>query len=173
MRRIERDHGRLASALDRAVAWATDPGAFEARAEAVSGWSVGLHLEHLLLSDRAIVGWLERAAAGDASREPGGPSWRGRLVLWTGFIPRGAGRAPDFTVPEGLSRERVEEGFRRLRVRVDGLGARLPTLAAARATMRHPALGTFTSAQWLRFAGVHHAHHEKIIRDVLRASGRA
>ena len=34
-------------------------------------------------------------------------------------------------------------------------------------TVPHPILGSFTAAQWLRFARVHNAHHLAIVDDIL------
>lgn len=176
MKRVHKHYAGLVSALDRAVAWAGDPAAFGARAEEVSEWSVGQHLEHLLLGDRRIVDLLAAAAAGeDAASKPGqtgGPSWRGWIVLLTGFIPRGKGKAPDFTIPKQEEREEVEAGFGQVVRNTHRLGECLDAIDRSPACIRHPALGTFTAAQWLRFAGVHHVHHEKIVREILRAAGR-
>lgn len=172
MSRLERAHARLRSALERAAATAADPAAFGARADPVSAWSVGQHLEHLLLSDRRILSWVESVAAEEGSvgnaGEAGAASWRGRLVLLTGFIPRGRGEAPDGTRPSGRDREAVERGLREMAALAARLGSRLEPLAASPARLPHPVLGAFTAAQWLRFAGVHHHHHEKIVRKILR-----
>lgn len=182
---LRRAHGRLLAALERAAAVAAEPVAFEARADPVSAWSVGQHLEHLLLSDRRILGWVESVAeaggsvreaeeAGGSVREAdeaGAPSCRGWLVLVTGFIPRGKGQAPEATRPSGMAREAVERGLWEMTARAVRLGSSLEAIAVSSARLRHPVLGAFTGAQWLRFAGVHHAHHEKIVRDILRKRG--
>ncbi len=178
-RRAAKEWRRLLESMERAVGWSADPTAFAAHAPEVSAWSVGRHLEHLLLSDRRIVGWLEGVGGGggsgkrDRDADPGrrGPTLAGRLVLLTGFIPRGRGQAPDFTMPADMSRDALENGFRAMRARVASLEPRLDALAASRATLPHPSLGLFTAPRWLRFAAVHHAHHEKIIRSILGASG--
>lgn len=174
MRRTERHHRELRRAVGRAVALASEPDTFAAHAPQVSGWSVGLHLEHLLRSDRYILAWVEAVAAGlcaeRAEGAAGRPNWRGRVVLVTGFIPRGKGRAPALTRPEGLSREEVEAGFRDLADRIRSLGCCLKGVARSPVRMAHPSLGAFDASQWLRFTEVHHAHHEKVIRDVLDAA---
>lgn len=185
MKRAARDHARFLAELDRAVEWAGDPAVFEARAEDVSAWAVGEHLEHLLRADRVILSWWEAVAegrreAGGRSADPGdregvrrgelsrgGVTWRGRAVLWTGGIPRGKGRSPKFAIPEGRPRPEVEGGLREVRERAIRLEPALQALEHAKGRLRHPALGNLTAAQWLRFTGVHHAHHGKIIRDVL------
>lgn len=185
MKRAARDHARFLAELDRALQWAGDPAVFEARAEDVSAWAVGEHLEHLLRADRVVLGWWEAVAegrpeAGVRSADPGdpdgvrgaetirgSPTWRGRAVLWTGWIPRGKGRSPNFALPQGRPRREVEGGLREVRERAVRLGPALPALGCWKGRLRHPALGNFTAVQWLRFTGIHHAHHGKIIRDVL------
>lgn len=168
--KTERRHRRLGRAVDRALELASGAETFAARAPDISGWSVGRHLEHLLRSDRQILAWVEGVAAGASGLGGSGrPGWRGWIVLLTGYIPRGKGRAPEFTRPEGMPREEVEAGFRDLAVRVRRIGFCLGTVARSRARLPHPSLGAFDASQWLRFAELHHRHHEKVIRDILGA----
>lgn len=171
---VERAHASLLAEMDGCARIAADPAAWAARVPDTSAWSVGDHLEHLLLADRSIVRVLESAVGRSPRRAdagPGRPTLRGYLVLWTGFIPRGAGRAPDRTRPAGQPRESVHEQLVDERRRVAHLAADFPRLAAARDTFPHPALGRFTPARWLRFAAIHHAHHARIVRDILAAAG--
>lgn len=173
-RGVERAHASWLAGLDARLRLAAGARTFRAKAPDTSAWSVGEHLEHLLLADRGIAGVLE-SAVGRGPRRPefgaGRPNFRGYLVLWTGFIPRGAGKAPPWTRPGGLSREEVERGLAGERERVAGLAPELAKVAAARDTFPHPALGRFTPARWVRFAAVHHAHHERIIGEILAAAG--
>jgi hypothetical protein len=128
-------------------------------------------LEHLLLVDRGILAWLHAVAKGMmASDGPGSLTWPGRLVIRTGFIPRGKGRAPDRSRPEAMALPALQSGFVEVRAEAEALADLLPTLAADACTRRHPALGYFTPPQWLRFAHVHHRHHRKIIRDIVKAT---
>ena len=154
--------------LDASLALTNDRTRCYQKATSVSAWAVHQHLEHLLLADRAIVGWLKTVKAGEAeSAGPGGPTWRGQVVMWFQMIPRGKGRAPDFTVPTNADLERVREGFGSMRDEIEGLRAALPTLAGSSCTRQHHVLGKFTPAKWLRFAHIHHVHHRKIIDDIL------
>lgn len=167
---VAEDHERLVAALERSAEWAAEPDLFRARSEDVSGWSVGMHLEHLLRSNRGIVTWLGRVAAGedaDRRRDRNGPTLAGWLVLLTGHIPRGGGRAPDATVPEGIEREEVLTGLRQVLGAARRLGGGLEALDGADPRMNHPVLGALSASQWLRFGRIHHEHHEKIIRDIL------
>lgn len=168
---VRRDHGRFVSALERAVAWAEDPASFDARNDGVSAWSVGEHLEHLLLANRGMVDWLAPTIAGEEPELRGDPDGRptvaGRVVLLTGYLPRGVGRAPGRTVPEGIDRIEVAEGLRSVLATTRELASGLQVIERSDARMTHPALGTLDAAEWLRFARIHHCHHEKIVRDIL------
>lgn len=157
--------------IDRSIAHAGDEDACARRRESVSRWSVQHQLEHLLLTDRVILAWLHAVAKGMmASDGLGGPTWRGHVVIGIGFIPRGKGRAPDVTRPDGMELPTIRSGFGEVQDQVKALADLLPTLAADSCTRRHPALGYFTPPRWLRFAQVHHRHHGKIIRDILKAT---
>jgi hypothetical protein len=165
--------------IDACIALAEDARACEACAPSISGWSVANHLEHLLHADRWIVGWIESAVDGEASEsggetpegaDPGGkPSALGYVVLSTGFIPRGRGRAPERSCPRGLSVPEIQAGFHEIQAQVKALEPRLGEVDTVPLTLQHPVLGRFTPARWLRFADIHHAHHDKIIRDILAA----
>lgn len=157
--------------IDRSIAHAGDEDACAQRRASVSRWSVQQQLEHLLLTDRVILAWLHAVAKGMiASDGLGGPTWRGHVVIGIGFIPRGKGRAPDVTRPDGMELPTIRSGFGEVQDQVKALADLLPTLAADSCTRRHPALGYFTPPRWLRFAQVHHRHHGKIIRDILKAT---
>ena len=157
--------------IDRSIARAGDEDACAERRESVSRWSVQQQLEHLLLTDRVVLAWLHAVAKGMiASDGLGGPTLRGRVVIGTGFILRGKGRAPDVTRPDGMELPAIRSGLLEAQDQAKALADLLPTLAADSCTRRHPALGYFTPPQWLRFAHVHHRHHGKIIRDILKAT---
>ncbi len=97
----------------------------------------------------------------------------GRLVLWLGFIPRGKGRAPDPFQPEAVAVEALRHDLADVRQRIDALAASLAVIQGSDASFRHFIFGELTPAEWLRFLGVHHHHHWKIIRDLRRAAERA
>lgn len=97
----------------------------------------------------------------------------GRLVLWAGFIPRGKGRTPDPFRPEAISAEALRRDLAEVRQRLDALGASLGVIQRSEASFRHFIFGELTAPEWLRFLGIHHHHHWKIIRDLRRAAERA
>ncbi len=168
---IRNAHNGLMRELDRAIVLSEDPAACARHVDACSRWSVQQHLEHLWLSDRAIVGWLQAVRAGEAESDgSGGPTRSGRLVLWLRMIPRGRGRAPDFAIPTGRSAVDLSRGFRAVRADVDVLAANLAALATDPCTRRHPRLGSLNPVQWMRFAHIHHLHHGKIIEEIIAAA---
>jgi uncharacterized damage-inducible protein DinB len=170
---MQRSHGGWLRLLDPCVLFAERPEVCEARTPEVSAWSVGEQLEHLVLADRGILQAVQEltepgANHGDAAAT-GGPTIIGRVILWTGFIPRGRGKAPDFAKPSGMSSADLAAELGEIRSDVEALGSRLGEIERIPAVRTHPVgLGSFTPAQWMRFAFVHHVHHAKIIRDILK-----
>ncbi len=153
---------------------ADSPEQCAARAPEVSLWSVGEQLEHLLLADRAILGVIDRLCDVTEDSDPeaakGRPVLLGWVVLTTGFIPRGKAKAPDSTSPAGMSQDELLSGLTEVRERVHALAPRLGEIQGVPYTHGHAKLGHFTPSNWLRFCGVHHVHHAKIVRDILEAS---
>lgn len=140
------------------------------RAAEVSHWSVGQQLEHLALSDLAILDGIAALLAGKLESAGGGPTWSGRLVLVTGWIPRGKGRAPEQTVPQDADSAAIGRQLEEAQRRFVDLREHASTLSASRATYRHPLLGSLTASQWLDFTRIHHAHHAKVVAEIRRAS---
>ena len=168
--KLLRAHAALLAGLDVEIEQASDPAFCEASAPVVSKWSVKDHLEHLSIAHGGIVSWIERAREGDPKLDTGGhPSVFGRIVLLVGAVPRGQGKAPERTLPMGISAEELAARLRGIRERVEGLEGGLAQLHASRATRNHFALGGLNATQWLQFMVIHHNHHQKIIQDVLEA----
>lgn len=157
--------------LDELLALAEQADLAAVRAEAVSGWTVGQQLEHLLLSDQTILEGFDAFLDGTSTSEGGGPTAIGRLILMLGFIPRGKGKAPRRVLPGALDPGGVVTGFVEVKRRFEELEPRLGELEASRATNRHPVLGAFDFRQWLRFIQIHHRHHTKIIEDIRQTAG--
>lgn len=158
----------VVSGIDTCLAHAAQPERSRASSPEVSSWSVAMHVEHLLLADRWILEWVLRTA-----RVPGpdhraeDPTPIGVEILASGRIPRGRGPAPEMSIPQGLSTADLVDQLSRARSLATRLGPRLTEIHASRATLPHHVLGHFTPAQWLRFAHIHHDHHEAIIHDIL------
>ncbi|MEM1177340.1 MAG: DinB family protein [Acidobacteriota bacterium] len=139
------------------------------RAEKVSQWSAGWHVEHLSMTAALIVDYLEKFLEVGGESGWKGPNWVGWMVLLSRFIPRGAADVPDFLDPEGIDiealRRQLDDTARRLRA----LEVHLDKLSAIKGTQQHPLLGHFTVKQWFDFLVIHDHHHYKIIRDIERA----
>jgi hypothetical protein len=155
--------------LRAVIAIGEERGVAEISAPAISGWTVHQHLEHLWRADTVIVGWLRDVRDGTAQTDGASPTVAGTIVMWLGAIPRGRGRAPEFTKPVGAETTEIVAGFQTIRDDVEMLGETLNRLAATTITRRHPLLGCYTPAQWLRFAHIHHVHHRRIIEEIRRA----
>ena len=160
----------IRSGIDRCLELAGDLDRLGASTPDVSSWCVQDHLEHLLFSDRKVLGWVVEALAlpNPPAREHF-PHEIGVSLLAYGSIPRGRGPAPDFTLPTRGAPADVRAGFEALRALTASLEPRLEELHGCRHTLPHHVLGHFTPAEWLRFLHLHHRHHEAIIRDILAA----
>ncbi|HEY6320954.1 MAG TPA: DinB family protein [Thermoanaerobaculia bacterium] len=188
---LRRVHAQILRQLALMAELARGPEAeVAARAPAVSGWSVAEQLEHLVLVDRAVLKSVRRIlddphrqSAQPAQPAPPAPpapgiNLVGRVVLGTGFIPRGRARtmppyqpgaapaAAGAGVTGIVGIEEIERGVRELE-------PRLGELEASGGRSRHPLFGGLGGRQWLRFVTVHHHHHLKIVRDIRRARGLA
>ncbi|WP_419162967.1 DinB family protein [Candidatus Palauibacter sp.] len=156
--------------IDSCLARALDRRRLSLSAPDVSAWSVQEHLEHLLFSDRRVLGWVSDVLAlPNPETRAQSPRELGVALLARGSIPRGRGPAPDFTLPTGLEQGRLVEGLERLRDLAEGLVSRAVEIDACLHTHPHHVLGHFTPAEWLRFLHLHHRHHEAIMSDVLAA----
>ena len=161
---------RVAAQVGEMAAIAADEVALAARAERVSHWSVGEQLEHLAITSVQVVGLLgklEGEPARDAERTAHPV---GRLLLALNWIPRGVGKAPEFTRPQGVQPARLREQLGELAAALEQFGAKLPSLCAARGRFRHPRFGWLDLGQWLRFLEVHQHHHLKIVAEISRAA---
>ncbi len=140
------------------------------RAPDVSAWSVAEQIQHLVQADRHILGWLVEVARGTAVDHSGKISRIGRMVLFTGWIPRGKGKAPRGTLPEGQDPEQTLAAFDDITGMMDEIAGASRQVAASRVRRPHPLLGNFTTYQWVRFGQTHHRHHRAIIQDILAAA---
>lgn len=133
-----------------------------ARAPAISDWSVGRHVEHCALAASSIA----RALLASDSQPPGGPTAAGWIVLLAGRIPRGRGRAPQAVVPV------TERAPAELHARLDEAAALTERARRAdpAAWFRHFGLGVLRRDRALRFLDIHHRHHLRIVRDILRGA---
>ncbi len=139
-------------------------------APAVSQWSIGHHLDHLVKVHAGIFALCAEAPA-DPPCAPG-ITLIGRVVLLTGHIPRGRGKSPEQYLPQPMSTAELMNRIAALQVVLADIAMRTAWLRTARERFAHPVFGGLTRAQWLRFAVVHQNHHLAIIRDIRLAAGQ-
>lgn len=137
--------------------------------EAVSKWSVAQHVHHLLRVVHGVATRMQAIQDGESGGEPARLNAAGRLVMLLGRLPRGRARSPKYVLPdEAPDRDALQEFAAETRAAVERLEPHLGTLGDLDGGYKHPALGVLTAPQWLRFAGIHTAHHLAIIRDIER-----
>lgn len=143
------------------------------RDEAVSRWSVGEQLDHMVKVDRGILDLIEgalRATSPAPSEPPIRPvSVAGRVVLLTRYIPRGIGKSPKPYLPVEPSPADLRAGIAEVTERLRALEPRLADIPRCPGLWRHPRFGGLNAAQWLCFVDIHQHHHLKIIRDIAKA----
>ena len=108
------------------------------RVPLVSNWSSGQHIEHLYKAYKEIYaellkGWLLKY-----------------FILFTGFIPRGKGQAPNFSLPQNqdYSAETIDtliEDCDQLQIKIFELPESV--------YIHHPILGKLSKKQTIRFFG--------------------
>ncbi len=139
------------------------------RSDSVSGWSIGQHYDHLLKVEQHILNAIEKGFPEERKRRI---NLVGRILLAIGWIPRGVAKSPERFV--GMQPEISE-----LRDRLESVLVSLAHVAGKGDALRdrtkkldHPRFGALTAAQMLTFLRHHHRHHEKIIRDIVKAASK-
>ncbi len=173
MPRAERHLNSFASSLAACESLASQGEArLLRRADAISRWSVAQQLDHIVEAAKYCLNFASQVSHGEGedAASAGKTKFIGRVILVTGWIPRGKGKAPQVVVPEDEpDLDRLANRLAGLRVECGALADRSLALDTAECVARHPLLGAFTACDWLRFAGVHTRHHLKIVRDILGA----
>jgi len=137
------------------------------RAPAISGWSIGEQVDHVLkVLDRSLGLLLTSDEA-----LPKGINLAGRLLLAVRRLPRGVGKSP--AALRGAERPAGE-----LRAQLDRIAPLLDRVrddaerfARPAPVYPHPYFGGLTAAQAIRFLAVHTDHHLRIVADIRRATG--
>ncbi len=169
MRRVHGNVMKLAERLRR-LADESDQRLYF-RAEPVSTWSVADHLDHLAKANQAMAGAIRGILDSEADVAGGGPTLVGRAVLLTGWIPRGVGKAPEYTKPQTGSSEDLRRNLEESQQAVAALAARLGEIEGSRGRTNHFAFGSLTPFQWVRVMEIHTRHHLKIVQAIQRAAG--
>jgi hypothetical protein len=131
-------------------------------------WSIAETVEHVALSDRAILGRL--AALPAAPLAPGATRCDDAAISDAMF--RAAGPAPALAPPQGRLATRAH-GIAALCTAYDGI---VSWANASRDDLRgfglpHPIFGTFDGVQWLLFAAAHTDNHAAQLRSLRDVAG--
>ncbi len=131
-------------------------------------WSADDVAEHLMRTERGLVGGLERQiAAGDARRDVGTPSTDALTMLLDRLTDDESLRYPmpeaaaPFIAPTGLDPADVRAEWHDLAARWRRLVETLPADIDGVGLVRHPLIGAVTAAGAARFVAAHIAHHER------------
>ena len=142
-----------------------DESQIQKRENAVSGWTVLQHLEHVTIINSLLLIRVSKLLSEPPSSE-GGLNEIGISILANGQIPRGAGKSPEFALPKASSAADVKEQADSALSQIESLKARLHEIEVSQSRSQHPALGTLTAREWLRFIEIHTRHHLTIIREI-------
>lgn len=143
---------------------------FHKRADSISQWDVAQQIDHIAQADGVIMMSILNTLKSPPENVEGRPIPIGRIMLLTGFIPRGKGKAPQSTLPKAAKREDVRADLEKALKHFQKLQPRLGEISQSPGRSPHPMLGMFNGTEWLRFMDAHHYHHMKIIRDIQRAA---
>lgn len=128
-------------------------------APAVSAWSIGQHIEHVLRATSAFTLVILR------NRKPNGHGIQREIkhqLLEKGQMPRGLAQAPEATLPgKDASREDLAKLLLKTRKRVDQLVS-----VDADAVADHPYLGEMNRDEIIRFMEIHLEHHLRIMDEI-------
>ncbi len=136
-------------------------GDYDLQESAVSEWSVGQHIEHILAATSLLTVLLlrNRTLEDEGDQRSIKPT-----LLNRGRIPRGIAQAPEATVPgDSPALDDLEKQLRACRKRV----ARLPN-AESESVVTHPYLGDMNRDEALAFMVIHLDHHLKIMADIMK-----
>jgi len=133
-------------------------------------WSIGQTVEHVVLSDRAILARLAALPAAPLASDAA----RCDDAFISDAMFRSAGPAPALAPPKGRLATRAH-GIAALCGACDGLVA---WASATDADLRgfglpHPIFGTFDGVQWLLFAAAHTENHAAQLRTLREHAGLA
>jgi hypothetical protein len=125
-----------------------------------SAWSIGEQLDHSLKVASASIFVLLKPDLPTLSR---GINLAGRMVLLTGWIPRGRGKSPEKLLGTPATSEELTTRLAELDTLIDRATASATAGRDAAPIFRHPLFGGLSFAQTLDFIAIHTHHHLKIV----------
>ena len=160
--RIEADFGAVSSVI------ALGDAALALRAPEVSAWSVAEQVDHLVKVNQSIFSHLLTRTPASGPRI----SLAGRLVLLTGYFPRGKGESPRKLRGQPASAAELSAALETSRDTFRKLAAEPGPLLDPSPALPHKMFGALTAAQALRFVPIHTRHHLRIVSDIRAAARR-
>jgi hypothetical protein len=161
---LDTELARLRSAVE------TVPSGRRSERPAPDRWSVAEVLEHLAMTEKAVLKACSRYLA--AARDAGLSEETETTSVIEALPPdRVADRerrisAPDMLRPTGVDAEAAWAEIEATRVRLNDFLKSCDGLALGHVSFPHPALGTLNLYQWLLFSAGHHARHAAQIREI-------
>ena len=134
---------------------------YETENKRVSNADVGWHLQHSLLVINGIIKSLEKS---NPKEYKWSFNYKKMLVLISGKIPRGVGRAPKSVQPtEVISKALLVQETELAKASIALLSAMHPDQH-----FLHPYFGKLNVKPTIKFLKIHTRHHLHIINDMLR-----
>lgn len=168
------------AALDRArdaflAALDAVPSGVRATRPAPDAWSADDVAEHLMRTERGLLGGLERqVTAGDARRDVGPPDAAAldRLLAHLdddGFRYAMPEKAAPFIAPDAMDPADVRREWDDLAARWHRLTETFPVDFVETGLVRHPLIGAVTAEGTARFVAAHIVHHQRQLQRILAA----
>ncbi|HVR39809.1 MAG TPA: hypothetical protein VMU84_12000 [Thermoanaerobaculia bacterium] len=133
----------------------------------VSKWSYGRQVEHLYRASHWTLDRLDESLTGANSEESANLLGGGFLTI--NHIPRHLFPTIPPLETHGGTMELIQPLKDNLAMRLARMHWTLDDVLASRGRSRHPRMRYLLTGWWVRFMDVHHRHHNRIIRDIVRA----
>jgi hypothetical protein len=126
------------------------------------GWSYAEVYSHILKATLGSSISVERCANGTVEPTRNGPTFAGRLMMFTGRFPPISVKVPQAVANkmpvEKISKEEAKNLIVKCRKRLDVV-APLIKGASSHSRSKHPRLGMLNAMQWFKFIRIHALHH--------------
>ncbi len=136
---------------------------FELQNQSTSSSTIGWQIEHILLTINLITDTMSKSNATNYK-------WKFNalrfLIIATGKIPRGKGKAPSRVTPSNIiTIESINKNIALAKQNLEILNA-MPK----NSYFEHPYFGKLNTKPTIKFLTIHTNHHLKIINDIKTAS---
>jgi DinB family protein len=125
-----------------------------------SAWSVGEQLDHTIKVASSSIQVLLKPVLPTLPR---GINFTGRMVLLSGWIPRGVGKAPEKLTGIHTTADELHARLAELDTLIDRALASATAGRDGSPVLRHPMFGGLSFAQAIEFVVIHTDHHLKIV----------